>query len=221
LIVEAAGARPGSPYAGANPDDLRFVNGTVGIGEHRERLTDLLGRVAPTGLRAEASVGPMGDAYKDFSQHSFGAHFAEVSVNIDTGEIRMRRMLSVIDAGRILNAKTARSQILGGMAWGIGAALLEQTVLDGRYGHFVNHDLAEYLLPTNADIADMDVVFIGEPDLNANPLGSKGLGELGVCGAGAAVANAVYNATGIRVRDFPLTLDKLLPGLEAFELASG
>lgn len=220
LIVEAANARPDSPYENANPDDLRFVNGTVAIGEHRERLADLLGRIAPTGLRAEASVGPMGDAYKDFSQHSFGAHFAEVSVNIDTGEIRMRRMLSVIDAGRILNAKTARSQILGGMAWGIGAALLEQTVLDGRYGHFVNHDLAEYLLPTNADIADMDVVFIGEPDLNANPLGSKGLGELGVCGAGAAVANAVYNATGIRVRDFPLTLDKLLPSLESIELTA-
>ena len=125
----------------------------------------------------------------------------------------MRRMLAVMGAGRILNAKTARSQILGGMTWGIGAALMEETVLDPRYGLFVNHDLAEYHVPVNSDVAVMEVVFLEESDANAKPLGAKGLGELGVCGAGAAVANAVHNATGARVREFPITLDKLLPGL--------
>jgi xanthine dehydrogenase YagR molybdenum-binding subunit len=212
-LIEAAGA----PYRGAKAADVRFAGGSVSIGEHSERLADLLSRVAPAGLQAEGSVGPMGESYKAFSQHANGAHFAEVAVDLDTGEIRMRRMLSVIGAGRILNPKTARSQILGGMTWGIGAALMEQTLLDPRHGHFVNHDLAEYLLPVNGDIAQMEVVFLEEPDDKANVLGTKGLGELGVCGAGAAVANAVYNATGIRVREFPLTLDKLLPGLAAMD----
>lgn len=209
-IIQAAGA----PY---DAPQVRFANGHISTGEHTERLTDLMLRVAPAGLQAEGSVGPMGEAYKNYSQHADGAHFVELSVDRDTGEIRMRRMLSVIAAGRILNPKTARSQILGGMTWGIGAALMEQTLLDTHHGHFINHDLAEYLMPVNGDIADMAVVFLEEPDDNANVLGIKGLGELGVCGAGAAVANAVYNATGIRVREFPLTLDTLLPGLAALD----
>jgi xanthine dehydrogenase YagR molybdenum-binding subunit len=209
-IIQAAGA----PY---NQAPVRFADGRISTGERSERLSDLLLRVAPAGLQAEGSVGPMGEDYKQFSQISNGAHFAEVAVDIDTGEVRLRRMLAVIGAGRILNPKTARSQILGGMTWGVGAALMEQTLLDTRHGHFVNHDLAEYLVPVNADIAAMDVLFLEEPDTRANPLGVKGLGELGVCGAGAALANAVYNATGIRVREFPLTLDKLLPGLAAME----
>lgn len=209
-IIQAAGA----PY---NQAEVRFADGRIRIGERSERLSDLLLRVAPAGLQAEGNVGPMGEDYKQFSQISNGAHFAEVAVDIDTGEVRLRRMLAVIGAGRILNPKTARSQILGGMTWGVGAALMEQTLLDTRHGHFVNHDLAEYLVPVNADIAAMDVLFLEEPDTRANPLGIKGLGELGVCGAGAALANAVYNATGIRVYEFPLTLDKLLPGLAAMD----
>ncbi|AZD98577.1 xanthine dehydrogenase family protein molybdopterin-binding subunit [Pseudomonas chlororaphis] len=209
-IIQAAGA----PY---NQAPVRFADGRISTGERSERLSDLLLRVAPAGLQAEGSVGPMGENYKQYSQHSNGAHFVEVAVDMDTGEVRLRRMLAVIGAGRILNPKTARSQILGGMAWGVGAALMEQTLLDTRHGHFVNHDLAEYLVPVNADIAAMDVLFLEQPDTKANALGVKGLGELGVCGAGAALANAVYNATGIRVREFPLTLDKLLPGLAAME----
>ncbi|SDZ67770.1 xanthine dehydrogenase family protein molybdopterin-binding subunit [Pseudomonas sp. NFIX28] len=209
-LVQAAGA----PY---QQGAVHFADGRITTAGRSERLGDLLLRMAPAGLRAEGSVGPMGEDYKQFSQHSNGAHFVEVAVDIDTGEVRLRRMLAVIGAGRILNPKTARSQILGGMAWGVGAALMEQTLLDIRHGHFVNHDLAEYLIPVNGDIAAMDVVFLEEPDPRANALGVKGLGELGVCGAGAAVANAVYNATGIRVREFPLTLDKLLPGLAALE----
>lgn len=208
-IAEAAG----SPYRETDEATLRFAGGNVSVGDQSESIAALMSRVAPGGLQADGSVGPMGEPYKAYSQHSYGAHFVEVEVDIDTGEIRMRRMLSVIGAGRILNAKTARSQILGGMVWGIGSALMEQTLLDTRHGHFVNHDLAENLVPVNGDIAQMEVVFLELPDENANPLGVKGLGELGVCGAGAAVANAVYNATGVRVREFPVTLDKVMAGL--------
>ncbi len=124
-------------------------------------------------------------------------------------------MLGVFTAGRILNAKTARSQAIGGMMFGVGAALTEDSWIDPRFGMFVNHNLAEYHVPVHADIPAIDAVFLPELDDKSNPLKSKGIGELGICGAGAAVANAVYNATGIRIRDYPLTLDKVLAGFEA------
>ena len=122
-------------------------------------------------------------------------------------------MLGVFSAGRILNAKTARSQLTGGMIWGLSAALLEDAVLDTRSGAFVNRDLASYLVPVHADIPPVEAVLLDGNDDKANPLGVKGLGELGICGSGAAVANAVFNATGVRVRDFPITLEKVLPHL--------
>jgi xanthine dehydrogenase YagR molybdenum-binding subunit len=122
-------------------------------------------------------------------------------------------MPGVLSPGCILNHKTARSQLIGGMTFGISAALHEEAVVDTRSGAFANRDFAEYLVPVNADIPQMDVVFLEEPDERANVLGAKGIGELGICGSGAAIANAVFNATGIRVRDFPITLDKLLSGL--------
>lgn len=214
-ILQAAQSHERSPFRGTNTTEASFVRGALQINGHAEPLADLMRQVAPDGLEAEGSVVSFANnpAYKDYSHHSYGAHFAEVAVDLDTGEIRMRRMLAVIGAGRILNAKTARSQIIGGMVWGIGAALMEEAVLDPRYGHFVNHDLAEYHVPVNGDVPDMEVVFLEEHDDKANPFGAKGLGELGVCGAGAAIANAIYNATGIRVREFPITLDKLLPAL--------
>ncbi|MER9239769.1 xanthine dehydrogenase family protein molybdopterin-binding subunit [Mesorhizobium sp. M0633] len=214
-ILEAAQSNEASPLRGANATEASFADGEVRVGQRSASLADLIRGISPDGLEAEGSVaaGATTQSYKTYSQHSYGAHFAEVAVDCDTGEIRMRRMLAVIGAGRILNAKTARSQIIGGMTWGIGAALMEQTVLDPRYGHFVNHDLAEYHVPVNGDVPDMEVAFLEEDDDKANPLGAKGLGELGVCGAGAAVANAVYNAAGVRVREFPITLDKVLPAL--------
>ena len=150
---------------------------------------------------------------RDFSQHAYGAHFAEVGVNAVTGEVRLRRMLGVFACGRILNAKTARSQITGGMIWGVGAALTESNAVDPRYGSLINQDLGGYLAPVHADIVDLDAYFLPEVDDKANPLGIKGVGEVGICGAGAAVANAVYNACGARVRDYPITPDKLLPYL--------
>jgi xanthine dehydrogenase YagR molybdenum-binding subunit len=140
----------------------------------------------------------------------YGAHFAEVHVDASTMEIRVRRMLGVFDAGRVFNAKTARSQLLGGMIWGISAALHEEGVVDARYGSFVNRDLAQYLVPVHADIPEIEAVILDGFDAKANELGAKGLGELGICGAGAAIANAVFNATGIRVREFPITVEKLL-----------
>ena len=223
-IVETALTSERSPFRGANAAGASFEGGALRIGERSEDLARLISLVAPDGLEAEGAVSrdedgdgrgviALGEAYRRYSQHAFGAHFAEVAVDCDTGEARLRRMLGVFAAGRILNAKTARSQVIGGMIWGVGAALMEESVLDPRYGHFVNHDLAEYHVPTNGDIAEIDAIFLDEQDDKGNPLGIKGIGELGICGAGAAVANAVHNATGVRVREFPVTLDKLLPGL--------
>ncbi|MFL5575136.1 MAG: xanthine dehydrogenase family protein molybdopterin-binding subunit [Gemmatimonadaceae bacterium] len=153
----------------------------------------------------------------NYAHASFGAHFAEVGVDRNTGEVRVRRMLGVFAAGRILNAKTARSQMLGGMTWGIGAALMEENQVDLRYGSYVAQDLASYHVPVNADLGAMEVVFLAESDPHGNPLGSKGIGELGICGAGAAVLNAIHNATGARIRDCPATPDKLLAALEALD----
>ena len=165
---------------------------------------------------AEGSVTPA-ELSKRYSHASFGAHFAEAAVHRDTGEVRVRRMLGVFAVGRILNAKTARSQMLGGMTWGIGSALIEENHVDLRYGSFVNQDLASYHVAVNADVGALDVMFVDEDDPHGSPLGSKGLGELGICGAGAAVINAIHNATGARIRDIPATPDKLLAALEALD----
>jgi xanthine dehydrogenase YagR molybdenum-binding subunit len=170
-----------------------------------------------SGMReAEGSVTPSA-LDEGYSHAGFGAHFAEVGVDRDTGEVRVRRMLGVFAAGRILNAKTARSQMIGGMTWGIGSALMEENPVDLRYGSFVNQDLASYHVAVNADVGAMDVVFLDEADPHGSPLGSKGIGELGICGAGAAVMNAIHNATGARIRDFPATPDKLLARLETLD----
>jgi xanthine dehydrogenase YagR molybdenum-binding subunit len=165
---------------------------------------------------AEGSVTPA-ELSKSYAHAGFGAHFVEAAVHRDTGEVRVRRMLGVFAVGRILNAKTARSQMLGGMTWGIGSALMEENFIDQRYGSFVNQDLASYHVAVNADVGEMDVVFLHEDDPHGSPLGSKGIGELGICGAGAAVINAIHNATGARIRDIPATPDKLLTTLAALD----
>jgi xanthine dehydrogenase YagR molybdenum-binding subunit len=133
-----------------------------------------------------------------------------VRVDEQLGVIRVTRVVSAVAAGRILNATTARSQIIGGVVWGIGMALHEETLIDHKLGRIMNHDFAEYHVPVNADVHDIDVIFVDEPDDRINPLGIKGLGEIGIVGVAAAIANAVYHATGTRVRDLPITLDKLL-----------
>ena len=194
--------------AGMDVKTARFADGSVASGERSIKLTDLVG----TGIEADGEIEP-GRNNREFSQQSYGAHFAEVGVDADTGELRLRRMLGVFTAGRVLNAKTARSQAIGGMVFGVGAALHEVMTLDPRFGYYVNHDLAEYHVPVHADIPAIDAVFLPELDQQSNPLKSKGIGELGICGAGASLANAIYNACGARVRDFPITLDKLLSSL--------
>ncbi len=199
--------------AGLNPDGAVFANGSVIADGRSTTLASLAGAGE---LKADGAADP-GDSRKAFKQQSYGAHFAEVGVDMDTGEIRLRRMLGVFTAGRILNPKTARSQAIGGMTFGVGAALTEEVAIDSRNGLFVNHDLAEYHVPTHADIPAIDAVFLPELDERSSPMKSKGIGELGICGAGAAVANAVYNATGVRIRDYPLTLDKVLSGWKAAE----
>ncbi|KQM63357.1 xanthine dehydrogenase [Sphingomonas sp. Leaf17] len=195
---------------GVDAEAMTLKDGTV-IGDNRAvPIQSLVG----DGIQATGEIKP-GSQEKQTTQAAFGAHFCEVAVNVVTGETRVRRMLGVFTAGRILNAKTARSQCLGGMTFGIGTALTEDLIHDPRNGKLVNRDLAEYHVPVNADVPQQEVIFLEERDIHTNPLHAKGIGELGISGAGAAIANAVYNATGVRVREYPITLDKLLEGLPA------
>jgi xanthine dehydrogenase YagR molybdenum-binding subunit len=179
----------------------------------KEKLKD--GKVPAEGVEAEGTLPWMWKEpnYKNYSIHAYGAQFAEVGVDVDTAEIRLRRMLGVFAPGRIFNAKTARSQLIGGMTFGVSMALHEEAILDPRTGAFVNRDLAGYLVPVHADIPEIDAIVLDGVDDKANELGAKGVGELGNCGANAAVANAVFNATGVRVRDFPITIEKVLAAL--------
>jgi xanthine dehydrogenase YagR molybdenum-binding subunit len=169
-----------------------------------------LGEAATAGELVAEDVIEYGDLSKKQQQSTFSGHFVEVGVDVDTAEIRVRRMLAVCAAGRILNPKSARNQVIGGMTMGVGSALMEELAVDKKRGFFVNHDLAGYEVPVHADIPHQEVIFLDEVDPMSSPMKAKGVGELGLCGVGAAVSNAVYNATGVRVRDYPLTLDKLL-----------
>ncbi len=194
---------------GMSSTNIEFAGGRVRAGGASRPLLDA---VAAGELVAEDAM-EYGDLAKRFAQQTFGAHFVEVAVDSATGEIRIRRMLGVFAAGRILNPLAARSQIIGSMTMGAGAALMEELVVDKRVGFFVNHDLASYEVPVHADIPHQEVIFLDEVDPTAGPLKAKGVGELGISGVPAAIANAVYNATGIRVRDYPIMLDKLLDRL--------
>lgn len=214
-LLEAARGDARSALYGLDPAGAEFSDGDVRIGATSEALAEIVVRSRPEGLEAEGQVRYMGDEpdYADYSINTYGAHFAEVGVDADTAEIRLRRMLGVFSVGRVFNPKTTRSQLIGGMIWGVGAALEEEAVVDPRSGAFVNRDLAGYLVPVHADITDVDAVVLDGYDDKANVLGAKGVGEVGICGAGASVVNAVFNATGVRVRDFPVTIEKVLPGL--------
>jgi xanthine dehydrogenase YagR molybdenum-binding subunit len=189
---------------GFNPADAVFEDGQVRQGDRSVPLAEAAGE---GGIVAGDAI-EYGDLDKKYQQSTFGAHFVEVGVGAATGEVRVRRMLAVCAAGRILNPKSARSQVIGGMTMGVGAALMEELAVDKRLGFFVNHDLAGYEVPVHADIPHQEVIFLDETDPLSSPMKAKGVGELGICGVGAAIANAVYNATGVRVRDYPITLDK-------------
>ncbi|HLX26692.1 MAG TPA: xanthine dehydrogenase family protein molybdopterin-binding subunit [Candidatus Cybelea sp.] len=174
----------------------------------RAKLAEVGGRVPAGGIVLDVTSTPPED--EEYATQTFGAHFAEVAVDPDLCEVRVTRFRGAFDCGRILNAKTARSQLLGGIVWGISMALFEKTRYDVRTARIMNANLADYLVPTNADIPAVDIIFIEEDDPHVNPAGVKGIGEIGITGSGAAVANAVFHATGVRVRDLPITVEKLL-----------
>ena len=197
---------------GFNSADMVFAQGKVMSGN---RSADLRQAAAAGELTAEDRIEFGKEIDKAYQLSTFGAHFVEVGVNRFTGVTRVRRMLAVCAAGRIINPKSARSQVIGAMTMGVGGALMEELAVDTRFGYFVNHDLAQYEVPVHADIPHQEVLFLDEADPLANPMKAKGVGELGLCGVGAAVANAVYNATGVRVRDYPITLEKHLAHLPA------
>jgi xanthine dehydrogenase YagR molybdenum-binding subunit len=193
----------------SDPALLSIKDANVTFGGHTRPIEALMAEYAPNGIEADGEYVP-GPEMQDYSQNCYGACFAEVAVNIDSGEPRLRRMLGVFAVGRVLNARTARSQIIGAMIGALGGTLHEEGVVDERYALFVNNDLASYHVPAHADVADVDAVFLSDLDDKSNPLKSKGVGELGMCGSGASVANAIYNACGVRVRSYPITLDKLI-----------
>ncbi|MFC3127269.1 aldehyde oxidoreductase molybdenum-binding subunit PaoC [Pseudoroseomonas globiformis] len=194
---------------GFNSADAVFVDGQVRAGNRGVTLAEAAGH---DGLVAEDAI-EFGDLDKRYQQSTFGSHFVEVAVDAATGEVRVRRMLAICAAGRILNPKTARSQVIGAMTMGVGAALMEELAVDTRRGFFVNHDLASYEVPVHADIPRQEVIFLDEADPISSPMKAKGVGELGICGVAAAIANAIHNATGVRIRDYPITLDKYLERL--------
>ncbi|MVV49352.1 xanthine dehydrogenase family protein molybdopterin-binding subunit [Pseudomonas sp. PB120] len=194
---------------GVNADEAVFIDSEVRVA----------GKIVPLGSLAQAGEIVADDTIEfaelsdKYQQSTFGAHFVEVAVDSATGETRVRRMLAVCAAGRILNPTSARSQVIGAMTMGVGAALMEDLVVDKRRGFFVNHDLAGYEVPVHADIPHQEVIFLDETDPMSSPMKAKGVGELGLCGVSAAIANAIYNATGARIREYPITLDKLLDTL--------
>ncbi len=198
-----------SQHLGLDATSASFADGQVHAGGRSAKLADAA-KAGP--IVAEDGI-EYGTLDKQYQQSTFAGHFVEVAVNAYTGETRVRRMLAVCAAGRILNPKSARSQVIGAMTMGVGAALMEELAVDKRFGFFVNHDLATYEVPVHADIPHQEVVFLDEVDPISSPMKAKGVGELGLCGVGAAIANAIYNATGVRVRDYPITLEKHMAGL--------
>jgi xanthine dehydrogenase YagR molybdenum-binding subunit len=196
-------------FAGATIEQVTFGDGEMRWNDQRLALGELVGLASEesVSVQVDAEPDPKRDAY---STATHSAVFVEVEVDEDLGSVRVTRVVSAIAAGRVVNPKMARSQILGGVVWGIGMALHEETQTDHNLGRFMNHSLAEYHIPVNADIGEVEVIFVEEEDTVVNALGSKGVGEIGIVGVAAAVANAIYHATGKRVREFPITLDKLL-----------
>ena len=211
-LVQLAVSDSNSPLYGLSSQEVVIRGDSLvarSTATRSERLSALFTRHGQQFLEAEAGAKP-GSEQDQYSMYVFGSQFAEVRVDASLGQLRVSRMVGVFGAGRILNPRTARSQFIGGMVWGIGLALHEHAVMDSRLGRFVNNNLSEYHIPVNADVPAIEALWVDEVDTHVNPLGVKGIGEIGITGAAAAVANAVFHATGKRVRDYPITLDKLL-----------
>lgn len=202
-----------SPFADAEYEDVIFENGQISLKSDSAKsvsIFEAMRREKIKSLEEESTASPDTAEQKKYTTNTHSAIFAEVKVDEDLGTIHVERVVSAIAGGRIINPKTARSQIMGAIVWGVGMALQEESVVDQNFGRIMNHNLAEYHVPVNADIREIDVIFVEEKDDIVNPLGAKGLGEIGIVGVAAAIGNAVYHATGKRVRDLPITLDKLL-----------
>jgi xanthine dehydrogenase YagR molybdenum-binding subunit len=201
-----------APFAGAAPGDVTVADGTLALARTNRTVTyaELLARNGLASLVGDGDYAPVEEAAGPKAIFSFSAVFAEVRVDPDLGIVRLNRFVGAYDAGRILNPKTARSQAIGGIIWGVGQALLEQSETDPALARFMNRNYSGYLVPTNADIPALDVLFVGGFDAEASPLGAKGLGELTAVSVAPAIANAVYHATGKRVRDLPIAMEKLL-----------
>jgi xanthine dehydrogenase YagR molybdenum-binding subunit len=208
-VVRMAVLDPASPLHGADPATVTVHEGLMSAPDGAaERYEDLLHRQGKDSVSSQRDWTP-GDE-SQYSSYAFGAVYAEVSVDVRLGLVRLRRMRAVYDIGRVVNPKLARSQVISGMVAGIGMALLENTTRDRRDGRIVNANMADYLVPVHADVPNLDVEFLSGDDPAPTPIGIKGIGELVIVGVPGAIANAVHNATGVRVRDLPITLDKLL-----------
>ncbi|MGM3389238.1 xanthine dehydrogenase family protein molybdopterin-binding subunit [Stutzerimonas stutzeri] len=209
-FLDAAQQSPVSPFTGAKLEEVEFMDGRMRLKANPEHDVALEQIVAVSGaLEAEVSVEP-GEKRNEYATATHSAVFVEVRVDEALGTVRVSRVVSAVAAGRVVNPKTAGNQIAGGVVWGIGQALHEETMIDHKLGRYMNHNLSEYHVPVNADIDEIDAFFVEENDEIVNALGSKGVGEIGIVGVGAAVANAIFHATGKRVRDLPITMDKLL-----------
>ncbi|MBV8865335.1 MAG: xanthine dehydrogenase family protein molybdopterin-binding subunit, partial [Acidobacteriaceae bacterium] len=211
-LIQMAVSDIRSPLNGVGAQDVVLESGRLFSRTEPSRgeaIQSLIARSGSTQIEAQANAKP-GSEKERYSMYAFGAQFAEVGVDADLGQIKVSRMVGCFGAGKIINAKTARSQLMGGMIWGISMALYEHGALDQRLGRFVNNNLAEYHIPVNADIGQIEAFWVDEKDDHVNPIGAKGIGEIGITGAAAAVANAIFHATGKRVRDLPITPDKLL-----------
>jgi xanthine dehydrogenase YagR molybdenum-binding subunit len=196
-------------WQNAHDAPLRLQNGAIIGPDGRASVAELLARRRMDFIEADSSAKP-GDEQKRYAMHSFGAQFVEVRFDPDIGELRVSRFVGAFDGGRVMNAKTAHSQLIGGIVYGLGMALLEETHVDGETGRIVNANIAEYLVPVNADVPDIQAILVPNDELVSNPLGAKGIGELPMTGVAAAVANAVHHATGVRVRDLPIRVEQLI-----------
>jgi xanthine dehydrogenase YagR molybdenum-binding subunit len=210
--IELALTGRDAPFAGAAAKDLIVAEGGLALARRNLNITyaEMLTRNGLSSLVGDGDYDPVEEVNGPKAIFSFSVVFAEVRVDPDLGLVRLNRFLGVYDAGRIINPKTARSQAIGGIIWGTGQALLEQSETDPASGQFINRNYSGYLVPTNADIPELDVLFVGDFDEEASPLGAKGLGELTAVSVAPAITNAVYHATGKRVRDLPITIEKVL-----------
>ncbi|MDO9412118.1 MAG: xanthine dehydrogenase family protein molybdopterin-binding subunit [Pseudolabrys sp.] len=211
-LFKAASKVPGNPFGDAKFDQIEFIDGQARVRGKATgiSLQDLLHASGEPWLEAEETAKPSMITNMTKSRHTHSAVFVEVKVDEELGVVRVTRVVNAVAGGRIINPLTARSQILGGVVMGMGMALHEDTLMDHRLGRIMNHSLAEYHVPAHADVFDIDVIFVDEPDPEVSPLGVKGLGEIGIVGVAAAISNAIFHATGKRVRSFPITIDKIL-----------